>query len=368
MSQATIWCCRSVSLSFCSTVTIVFLCRSNGVECEVISGYSKGYSYRQGDSFRNKSTNHAWNAVCADGKWRLLDSCWGAGYCDDQHRFQVRFNEHHFAAPPEQFLVSHLPEEERWQLLAEPITLEQFEKMASPKPDFFHLGLSLSSHTSSMIRSKSGDVEIKINNPCAALLVADLRSIDDKKTILDGHAMVQTLHGAATMSVHCPSAGDFVVNLYGLPSTYKTLTSSNLTYGFLMEYTVRAQATKPDRPPRFPTLYTCFFQRHAYLFSPVSLSLAQKSKPVEFHVLVPAAQKVAVSVDEKQSQLQRHKNNEWKGKVDLPPSLSSESDVTIICQFPGTTEEDYDPFYYVSLLKYPIHWPPERTSCSLIFC
>ena len=84
-----------------------------------------------------KTSNHAWNAVCTDGKWRLLDSCWGAGYCDDQHRFQARFNEHQFAVPPEQFVLTHLPEVERWQLLAEPITLEQFEKTASPKPTAF---------------------------------------------------------------------------------------------------------------------------------------------------------------------------------------------------------------------------------------
>ena len=226
--------------------------------------------------------------------------------------------------------------------------------MASPKPELFHLGLSLSTHTNSLIRSTSGDVEIKINNPHAALLHASLYTANEK-TKLKGHAMVQTLDGAATLSVHCPSAGDFVVNLYGLPSTYETRRSSSLTYRFLMEYTVRAQATKPDRPPHFPTLHTCFVRGQAYLFSPVSLSLAQKSKPVKFHVLVPTAQKVAVSVDKKRTQLQRHKNDEWKGKVDLSPSLSSESDVRIICQFPGATEEDYDPFHYDCLLTYPIH-------------
>ena len=47
-----------------------------------LSGYSKGYGYKMGQTFTGDS-DHAWNAVYLDGRWHLLDSTWGSGVVDD---------------------------------------------------------------------------------------------------------------------------------------------------------------------------------------------------------------------------------------------------------------------------------------------
>lgn len=47
-----------------------------------LSGYSKGYGYKIGQTFQGNS-DHAWNAVYLDGRWHLLDSTWGSGTVDD---------------------------------------------------------------------------------------------------------------------------------------------------------------------------------------------------------------------------------------------------------------------------------------------
>ena len=281
-------CCPSKLCAFC-----FFSCRSKGLECEVVSGHAKGFGYRNGDSFHDKESDHAWNAVCTDGKWRLVDSCWGAGHGEDSHHHdgKARFKEHHFAMPPEQFALTHLPQDDRWQLLAVPITMEQFEKAVAPEPQFFKLGISVASHTSSIIHSKSGDVQIKINNPRTALLLAHLHPADDKKEALEGHTLVQTHDGVSTVNVHCPSAGEFVVKLYGRqPPTNRQ--GGGLSYGFLMSYTILTKAGKPNRHARFPKIFGGFERLPgAYIFSPISGSLARHSKAIKFHLLPSKSRK-----------------------------------------------------------------------------
>jgi hypothetical protein len=94
-----------------------------GLEVEVISGYAKGYSYREGAGF--SQTNHAWNAVKMDGAWHLVDATWGAGYVDGR-RFVRDFSEFWFDPDPLLFRMTHLPESSSWQLVEEPITMAQY--------------------------------------------------------------------------------------------------------------------------------------------------------------------------------------------------------------------------------------------------
>uniref|UniRef100_A0A3Q2Z0S3 Kyphoscoliosis peptidase n=1 Tax=Hippocampus comes TaxID=109280 RepID=A0A3Q2Z0S3_HIPCM len=104
------------------------MCRLVGVECQEVAGHSKGIGYRQGQSLRNVKSDHLWNAVLLGGQWFLMDACWGAGRVDMEHQsFVKRFDDFYFLTDPEEFIDSHFPDEERWQLLEAPVTLEEFE-------------------------------------------------------------------------------------------------------------------------------------------------------------------------------------------------------------------------------------------------
>ena len=187
--------------------------------------------------------------------------------------------------------------------------------------------------------------------------MADLCPAGNKKSKLEGHTLVQTRDSVSTVTVHCPSAGDFTVNLFGRPLTTNVQKSGGLSYEFLMAYTIRTKAGKPGRPPHFPTRFTAFIQLpRAYIFSPISGNLVRRSQPIKFHLLLPTAKKVAVVVDKKWTQLQQCENDEWKGEVDLAvPSLSSASVAQVFGQFPAEADENFDPFHYAGLLKYSIH-------------
>ena len=81
-------------------------------------------------------------------------------------------DEHFFLTDPEEFSFSHFPNLEndpdyqQWQLLEEPITLEQFNSSPHLSPMFFDLGLELVDNiptpwvvqNSGVIRIKSWDV------------------------------------------------------------------------------------------------------------------------------------------------------------------------------------------------------------------
>ncbi len=77
---------------------------------------------------------HAWCMVRTDGQWGLLDATWGAGNVDlDASKFTKRFDEKHFLTPPELMILDHYPMDPLFQLLQNPLTLEDF-RQASMKP------------------------------------------------------------------------------------------------------------------------------------------------------------------------------------------------------------------------------------------
>src|SRR5208283_1618387 len=112
-----------------------------GLDIVTINGYAKGIGYRKGSIF--SATNHAWNAIKIDGRWRLFDSTWGGGYGTGIHGKLVtvkRFNDFWFDTDPKAFIFSHLPEEAKWQLNEVSISKSQFEKFPFAEDGYFEMG------------------------------------------------------------------------------------------------------------------------------------------------------------------------------------------------------------------------------------
>lgn len=127
--------------SVCEGYSSVFelLGRLAGLEVVTIHGYAKGYGYAAGRHFDRP--NHAWNAVRIDGRWRLIDSTWGAGYVRDG-QFVKQFDDFFFLPSPEALAFTHLPEDPRWALVAAPLSLREFEAQPRVEPAFFRAGFS----------------------------------------------------------------------------------------------------------------------------------------------------------------------------------------------------------------------------------
>ncbi|MEG0851050.1 MAG: transglutaminase domain-containing protein [Flavobacterium sp.] len=80
-----------------------------GLESEIIRGDSKT---RLADIGRKTtSSNHAWNIVLIDKKWRLVDVTWGQGYYDSNKGKMVNdFTPVYFDTNPDYFFAKHFPD------------------------------------------------------------------------------------------------------------------------------------------------------------------------------------------------------------------------------------------------------------------
>jgi hypothetical protein len=102
------------------------MCDVAGLECVVIIGWAKTSLEDVSDSL-GRETNHAWNAVRLDGRWRLLDATWASGYADvHKNVFTRKFKEAYFLTDPLRFVLSHLPADPKWQLLDKPVSRRAF--------------------------------------------------------------------------------------------------------------------------------------------------------------------------------------------------------------------------------------------------
>lgn len=119
------------------------LCRLAGLQAEVITGYAKGISYRPGDRFSR--TNHAWNAIKIDGAWKLFDVTWAAGFgkgVNGKLVTEMRFDDYWFNTRPDEFIFTHLPKEENWQLVDRTISLSQYARMPYASSEYFSIGFN----------------------------------------------------------------------------------------------------------------------------------------------------------------------------------------------------------------------------------
>ncbi len=132
-------------VSVCQGYSDLFLSLGKlaGLEIVTITGYSKGITYRPGSTLTD--TDHAWNAVKIDGRWRLFDVTWAAGYGKGVNGKLVtvmQFNDYWFDTRPDEFIFSHLPADEQWQLNATKISKSQFERLPYVSSLFFKLGFN----------------------------------------------------------------------------------------------------------------------------------------------------------------------------------------------------------------------------------
>ena len=179
-----------------------------GLEVEIISGYSKSYSYSVEQPHLVK---HVWNAVKLEGQWQLVDVTWGAGYLDeDKQQFVHLFQPHYFLTPPAQFIADHFPNDSKWQLLATPISKAEYEQRVYPRAVFFATGLAIGSHPHTLIHANQ-QVNITILGQEAALKAQLFQS---NYVVDSSHITIQPQAGQYEIQATFPRPGSYVLRLF----------------------------------------------------------------------------------------------------------------------------------------------------------
>jgi hypothetical protein len=192
---------------------------------------------------------HAWNAVMIDGKWRLLDATWAAGYVEDAKtengKFIRKFTDIYFLTPAEHFIYTHFPEDPQWQLLEEKINKEQFMAYAKPSVHFFVQGFDIQglSHQDRHVHAAE-KVEFKLTGPPEAELAAALKRGEE---IIKDRVFCRNLkNGDHTVTVWFPAPGTYDVIIFSKINSSPTSASSSAAssstedYRTILQYRVTA--------------------------------------------------------------------------------------------------------------------------------
>ncbi len=214
-----------------------------GLEVAKISGFAKGAGYRLGQSFAGEQPNHAWNAVKIGGRWRLLDSTWGAGHVSsDKKAFVREFRDEYFLTPPEQFISAHYPEQAQWQLLKNPLSRREFEERVYVRPEFFSNGLELASHRAGRIAAPER-LAVRLKLPAGAALSAGLLRAGKK---LDPTLVyVRPAEGGATVHALFPRPGAYTLRIFSKRRPRDEV------YQWSLDYLVQANKGTSSRFPDF---------------------------------------------------------------------------------------------------------------------
>ena len=114
-----------------------------GLESKIIHGVSKTVI----TEIKKKPVlkNHSWNAVKIDEQWKLLDPTWASYYL--KNISTKKYIKICYLTPPEDFVKTHYPSQNHWQLLEKPIDLDTFFSAPLFFPNYFDSQLKLSKNT-----------------------------------------------------------------------------------------------------------------------------------------------------------------------------------------------------------------------------
>ncbi|CAF3456322.1 unnamed protein product [Rotaria socialis] len=162
------------------------LCDDLNIHCEKIRGYAKDYFFKI-DKPAFSQFNHTWNAVQLNNHhWYLIDTAWGAGFIDNQHKYKQDLKPHYFLTHPEHMIYNHLPEDVRWQLLSKPITMEDYLQLPHIHSYYFIHGLHIISPRFSSIvtfNASQSFAEVLIQTPDDIQLTCSIKD-DTRSTSL----------------------------------------------------------------------------------------------------------------------------------------------------------------------------------------
>jgi transglutaminase/protease-like cytokinesis protein 3 len=164
------------------TSLFTYLCALTGVDAVIIPGTSKT-DYTQIGKLPTAS-DHTWNAIKIDGKWRLVDVTWAAGVVKaGERKFTPYFNDAYFCTDPRLFALNHYPDDPHWLLTD--LSPEEFAEMPFYYPTYLQSDYRLNADKGAIIFPKNTAVRFNIQNLRPGDRVAYITSRDNYLDELD---------------------------------------------------------------------------------------------------------------------------------------------------------------------------------------
>lgn len=121
------------------------MCAAVGIQAAVVNGYTKGFDFFEVDDLHR--AEHSWSIVRVNERWQLLDLTYGSGHIVPkkqplvkllanlfgrnyipQFKYVHQFDPQWFNVTPDEFIFTHFPNLNQYQLLEIPLPFAVFKK------------------------------------------------------------------------------------------------------------------------------------------------------------------------------------------------------------------------------------------------
>ncbi|XP_022338435.2 kyphoscoliosis peptidase-like [Crassostrea virginica] len=289
------------------------MCKGAGVPVVTLSGFAKRSDFDPEIPYTPRDKpDHSWNAVFVEEDWRFVDCCWGAGWEDEEGRWNPKFEEFWFLTDPDKFINDHYPWtstdtkiSSNWQLLKQPISLDEYNKIVKMAEVCREWGIDLSHKEPILIFRK----EIHITLGASVLvrnITATMETVDRVK--MDQYTVVYRFD-TLTFSIQCrpPSPGTYILRIFGQRDGVLSHPPK-----LLLRYILKCTDSN-NYVKSLPYVYTHAQTYQCTLHEPNSRELPSKSK-VRIRLSSPHLRQVNVE----NIPLECDDNGTWEGTVQTP--------------------------------------------------
>ena len=303
------------------------LAKEIGLDSRVVTGYAKSGGFEPGvDRFGDP--NHHWNTVLLNGSWYLMDVMWGSGVVNAQNKFEFKLRDFYFLTPPDQFLNNHYPQEKRWQLVDNTISLREYELRTLFYEPYFTNKLDLIAPLESIVvLDKDPKMQILLNSEEPVSLIAEVETRTGK--VPNSTLVSRKTQNEYILEAECPSKGVYSVNVYCKKK------GEEKNYQCCFKIKVECGAGSETGKSGFPTAHAAYGENCCVLMEPKTRFL-RLGKKVNFCVEAPGADSLAVIIDKKWNYLQKEVGSFlFRGAVDI-----TGKDVSLFGKFNGGANYD----------------------------
>ena len=208
------------------------------MHCVDIKGHSKSVGYEPGMKIQPGKFTNTWNAVLIDGEWRYVQCNWGARHLvmskdkklepaiakPSRDKIKYQYDEHYFLPDPEEFILEFFPHNPDWQLLEQPINLDEFESLPFVRSLFFHYHLDFVNQRQAVIHTNArGACDIKLRMPEDLktrlafhfhLRLANREDNEVNGVKLERYVLHTIQDDLVSFNVHVPQAGEYFIEIF----------------------------------------------------------------------------------------------------------------------------------------------------------
>lgn len=196
----------------CSGYSRVFQAMADaaGIPCVTVSGYIKN---QRGTRGLRQDNSHAWNLVQILGRWYIIDTTFDAGYVKDWV-FIKKYSTDNLFIDPARSIYSRFPKESWQQLLALPLSGQEFLSLPDLENDFFAYGLAFAAPAPAWETQTQGAYVLDISTGTQDIVLEGVLFGADGGEIPGAVFIQRPGRGYQRLLVSVPAKGNYSLEIY----------------------------------------------------------------------------------------------------------------------------------------------------------